>query len=127
MGAESDREPWGPGTTDAPGARAAEEAVLSGTGLAGLVGSEDVGMDESAAGSTRDRVRAAWAATLGHDDFTDHDSFFTVGGHSMRGIKLMRRLSGGGIRLPLSLLFEHPTVARLTAALDGRGGTGPAP
>jgi aryl carrier-like protein len=69
-------------------------------------------------------VRAAWAAVLGHQDFGDRDNFFHVGGHSLRAIQLMKGLSRDlGIRLPVRLLFDHPTVHELTEAVHARSQT----
>lgn len=64
-------------------------------------------------------VRAAWSGQLGHDDFTDEDSFFAVGGHSLRATRVMRQLSAQcQTRLPVRLLFDHPTVTGLAAAAE---------
>lgn len=65
-----------------------------------------------------DTVREAFAVELGHHDFTDEDSFFYVGGHSLRGLRVMRSVSTAvGVKLPLRLLFEHPSVRELSSAV----------
>ncbi|MFI6784600.1 acyl carrier protein [Micromonospora sp. NPDC050276] len=63
-------------------------------------------------------IRATWSAVLARSDFTDDDSFFALGGHSMRVVTVMKELSGAvGQRLPTRLLFENQTVRELTEAV----------
>ena len=65
-------------------------------------------------------VRGLWVEVLGHDDFADDESFFDVGGHSLRGVLLMRRLEESlGATLPVALLFDHQSVTALAAAVRG--------
>ncbi|XCN75492.1 MAG: AMP-binding protein [Candidatus Electrothrix aestuarii] len=64
------------------------------------------------------RLLGLWQEVLGTDAPGIHDSFFDSGGHSLLAVRLMGRIQKEfGIRLPLSLLFQHPTVARLAAHL----------
>ncbi|MBP2472206.1 acyl carrier protein [Crossiella equi] len=73
-------------------------------------------------------VRAAFAAALGREDFTDEESFFRVGGHSLRAVHVMKAISAAvGTRLPVKLLFDHPSVAELTEAIDDRLAAGARP
>jgi hypothetical protein len=47
------------------------------------------------------------------------DPFFDLGGNSLVGVSMVRRLERElGLTLPPSLLFERPTVRELAAALD---------
>jgi len=63
-------------------------------------------------------VRHAWVQALGHENFTDDDYFFGVGGNSLLAIRVMATLSEElGVRLPLRLLFDHQTVTDLATAL----------
>ncbi|MFC4465241.1 acyl carrier protein [Streptomyces xiangluensis] len=66
-------------------------------------------------------VRRTWATALNHNDFSDDDNFFNIGGHSMLGIALMKELESAlGVRLPVRLLFDNPTVGGLAAALPAQ-------
>ncbi|MGW2640704.1 phosphopantetheine-binding protein [Streptomyces sp. NPDC001348] len=77
-------------------------------------------------------VHHAWAEALGHDEFTDEDHFFQVGGHSMGAVQVVRRIGAAlGRRLPVRLLLRNPTVRGLAAALaapaaDATAGSGEA-
>ncbi len=63
-------------------------------------------------------VRAAWVEALDHDDFTDDESFFSVGGHSMLAMTMVRKLGRTlGRRIPVRTFFDHPSVAELAAVL----------
>lgn len=64
-------------------------------------------------------VRETWVESLGTESFGPDDDFFAVGGHSLAAMRIMSRLTRKvGRLLPLSLLFEAPTVRRLAAAID---------
>lgn len=46
------------------------------------------------------------------------DSFFDLGGHSLLGVKLLARLQERlGIKIPVMVLFQSPTVAGLASAI----------
>lgn len=66
-------------------------------------------------------VRKSWSSAIGHDKFSDDDDFFAIGGHSLLVARIMSGLGGqAGIRLPLRLFFDHPTVNSLAAAIAER-------
>jgi len=65
-------------------------------------------------------IASAWSEALGLARVGRHDDFFELGGHSLLAVEVAIRLEDElGARVDLALLFEHPTVAALAAALDG--------
>ncbi len=85
----------------------------------------------AAAGQTapRDHVELQlakiWGDLLGVGPIGPADSFFALGGHSLLAVRLMNRVAAVfGQRLPVSALFESPTLAALAARLR-RGAAGP--
>ena len=61
-------------------------------------------------------VSQIWGQVLELDEIGVHDDFFALGGHSLLGMRVLARLREAfEVDLPLSLLFEHPTVAELAA------------
>lgn len=62
---------------------------------------------------------ALWAETLGLEQVGIHDNFFDLGGHSLLATQVIVRIRETLQRdVPLRILFEHPTVARLAQALQ---------
>jgi len=53
-----------------------------------------------------------WRELLGVDQIGVHDNFFDLGGHSLIAVRLFRMIrSSFDIDLPISVLFERPTIA----------------
>src|SRR6202040_4306324 len=50
-------------------------------------------------------------------------NFFELGGDSILTLQVVSKASRAGLRVAPRQLFDHPTVARLAAALDGGAGT----
>ncbi|WP_143070964.1 type I polyketide synthase, partial [Streptomyces malaysiense] len=69
-------------------------------------------------------VRTHVATVLGHagPDVVDSDKAFQdLGFNSLAAIELRNRLTGAvGLRLPATLIFDHPTPASLARYLDGQ-------
>jgi amino acid adenylation domain-containing protein len=64
-------------------------------------------------------VAAVWSQLLGGRRIGRADDFFALGGHSLLAARAALQLSEqAGLEVPVVLLFTHPTVMQLTAALD---------
>lgn len=61
-----------------------------------------------------------WGEYLGIDRVGRHDPFFDLGGNSLVGVAMVTAIERLlDRRIAPAVLFEHPTVAAFTAALDG--------
>ncbi|MFI0817974.1 amino acid adenylation domain-containing protein [Streptomyces sp. NPDC021098] len=61
-----------------------------------------------------------WGAALRYEPVSAEDNFFEAGGNSLIAVTLVNRLNKRfGTRLPVQVLFEAPTVARLARHVDG--------
>ncbi|HKV09578.1 MAG TPA: amino acid adenylation domain-containing protein, partial [Thermoanaerobaculia bacterium] len=64
-------------------------------------------------------VAGIWSEVLGVDRIGARDSFFDLGGHSLLATRVTSRLRRAlGLDVPLKTLFEAPTVADFSAALE---------
>ncbi|WP_030347516.1 non-ribosomal peptide synthetase [Streptomyces sp. NRRL S-1022] len=80
--------------------------------LVGTVGHVAPGND------TERKVAALWSEVLGLPEISVHDTFFDLGGNSLALAKLHSRIvTAFGRELPITTLFEHPTVSALARAL----------
>ncbi|GEN09771.1 non-ribosomal peptide synthase domain TIGR01720/amino acid adenylation domain-containing protein/natural product biosynthesis luciferase-like monooxygenase domain-containing protein [Myxococcus fulvus] len=69
-------------------------------------------------------VLAIWRERLGRADFGIHDDFLELGGNSLMAAQMLTRLREAfPVQLPLSDLFEAPTVAGVAARIQARMGT----
>ena len=71
-----------------------------------------------------------WEQVLGRERVLAEDDFFDLGGHSLLATQLMSRVRQSfRIEVPLRLLFEHPTPARLAQVVEAemRAGREPLP
>ena len=72
-------------------------------------------------------VAAAFAEVLRVARVGATDDFYELGGHSLLAIRISGRLQQLlGVLVPMRLVFEHPAVAALAAAIDREGGAAPA-
>ncbi|MFJ4950899.1 amino acid adenylation domain-containing protein [Streptomyces sp. NPDC088760] len=63
-------------------------------------------------------VAAVWSEVLGVERIGAQDDFFALGGHSLLATRVLARLRETfAVELPLRLLFEATTVARLSEAV----------
>jgi amino acid adenylation domain-containing protein len=68
---------------------------------------------------TEELVASIWAKVLGVEQVGINDNFFELGGHSLLATQLLSQVSDTcGVELPLSKLFEAPTVASISNYIE---------
>ncbi|KAK0648491.1 polyketide synthase [Cercophora newfieldiana] len=68
------------------------------------------------------KIVEAWRKVLGHDNFGPEDSFFDLGGDSLRLIRVQQELQASlGRVISVASLFEHFTIKKLTAHIVSAG------
>ncbi len=74
---------------------------------------------------TEQRLAALWSTLLGVTPIGRHDDFFALGGHSLLATRVIAGIRDlFGVDLELRALFAAPTVAGLTALIEGAQGVG---
>lgn len=74
-------------------------------------------------GATQRALAEIWQDLLGISQVGAGDNFFKVGGHSLLAVRLMANIAKRtGVKLPLTALFESPSLESLAARIDGGGG-----
>jgi amino acid adenylation domain-containing protein len=69
--------------------------------------------------ATEERLAEIWAEVLGAGRAGVHDSFFDLGGHSLRAAQVITRVRAAfGVELPMTALFDAPTIAELAERVD---------
>jgi amino acid adenylation domain-containing protein len=72
---------------------------------------------------TEKRLAVLWSHILDVSVEDADDDFFAMGGHSVLAVRLMSSAEKEfGVRLPLTELFNSPTVAAMAAQIDRRDG-----
>ncbi|MFY0567872.1 MupA/Atu3671 family FMN-dependent luciferase-like monooxygenase [Archangium lansingense] len=67
------------------------------------------------------QVLAIWRERLGVEDIGIHDNFLELGGNSLMAAQMLTRLRESfPVQLPLSDLFEAPTVAGIAGRIEAR-------
>jgi len=68
---------------------------------------------------TEELVASIWAKVLGVEQLSINNNFFELGGHSLLAAQVVFQLNSNlGLDLPLSKLFELPTVASISSYID---------
>jgi acyl carrier protein len=68
---------------------------------------------------TERQLAAIWAEVLGHERVGAETNFFDAGGHSLTAMRIMSRVQETfGVRLPLTAVFERPTLEQSARLLD---------
>jgi len=68
------------------------------------------------------RMAEIWASELGVEKVGVADDFFALGGYSLVAARIFNRIDEAfGVRLPLTVLFEAPTIEKLTARVIAAG------
>ncbi|MFI2782688.1 MupA/Atu3671 family FMN-dependent luciferase-like monooxygenase [Streptomyces sp. ALB3] len=109
-----------PGRVTAVGGAAAVLAERAGAVTAAGADAEAAGAEPPSTGDAAllAGVRAAWEKALGRTGFDDADDFFDLGGDSIAAIRVVAELNSRfGSTLPVNLVYLHPSVGELAAAL----------
>ncbi|WP_203932557.1 phosphopantetheine-binding protein, partial [Virgisporangium ochraceum] len=68
------------------------------------------------------RLLELWRDALGTEDLGENSDFFELGGNSLMAVELMSKIRDTfGVDLSIAALFDHPTVAALSAELRRLG------
>ncbi|MDC6379896.1 amino acid adenylation domain-containing protein [Pseudomonas graminis] len=66
-----------------------------------------------------DAIREIWASMLGRTDINLDSDFFALGGHSLLAVRVISIMQKNfNVKIPLSVLFEYPTILGVSAFLD---------
>ena len=70
------------------------------------------------AGEIEEAIALVWGDVFGIKQIGRDDDFFNIGGNSLVAIQVVSRLRKElDVDLPMSGLFEHPTISSLAAAV----------
>ncbi|TFV58414.1 amino acid adenylation domain-containing protein [Mycobacterium sp. PS03-16] len=96
------------------------EFVESGGAAAAAPAREDLPFEPPSTDTER-ALAAMLADVLEVAEVGRHDDFFTLGGDSILAVQLAARAKDAGLALRARMVFEHPVVRDLAAAVDGAG------
>jgi amino acid adenylation domain-containing protein len=89
-----------------------------------VIGSAQHGVYEAPQGPTEETLAELWQDVLSVVRVGRHDNYFELGGSSISAIQLIGRANKASLKLTLSLIFEHQTIAGLAQVLaQTPGGT----
>lgn len=71
-------------------------------------------------GALEEQLAELWRKTLKLDAVGRHDNFFSIGGDSLKSIRIIAGAAKAGISIAPHHLFNHQTVAELAAALASK-------
>jgi amino acid adenylation domain-containing protein len=74
---------------------------------------------EACASPVEEEIKSIWSNVLQISNFGREDDFFAIGGHSLLATQVVSQIRKAfGVEIPIALIFERPTVAALTQAVD---------
>jgi mycobactin peptide synthetase MbtE len=79
------------------------------------------GPSEPPSTDTERTLAAMLVGLLSAPDVGRHDDFFSLGGDSILAVQLAARARDAGLALTARMVFEHPELAELAAAVDAAG------
>ncbi|RKG57303.1 amino acid adenylation domain-containing protein, partial [Corallococcus sp. CA054B] len=75
---------------------------------------------------SEEALARVWSEVLGVKQVGIDDSYFDLGGDSMRSIQVVAKLRELGLELPMMALLQHPTIRQLSAELKSTATAKPA-
>jgi amino acid adenylation domain-containing protein len=82
----------------------------------------DIDETQTPVGPTETELAVIWRDLFELDTVGRHDDFFDLGGHSLLASRMAARLrQQSGLEVPLAVIFDNPTIARLAALIDAVG------
>jgi len=77
--------------------------------------------DQTSFSPNEELVARIWSQSLGVDSIGLDDDFFEMGGHSLIAVEVMTKMDkASGVKLPLSILFEYPTIRQFSTLLESK-------
>jgi len=100
-----------------PNGKIDRKAFPKSEGIALQAGSPFVEPD----GELEQQLAEIWKKALRKPVIGAHDSFFDLGGHSLLAAQVFAQMDRQmGVKLPLAVLFQAPTIRQLAASIDQR-------